>query len=51
VNLGSSSGAGAFFSDNACTVGTSSVTILTTGNSAGFYYKDGAAGSPHTFLN
>jgi uncharacterized repeat protein (TIGR01451 family) len=48
VNLSSSSVGGTFYSDAACSGGNviTSVTILTTGNTGSFYYKDSNAGSP-----
>jgi uncharacterized repeat protein (TIGR01451 family) len=49
VNLTSSStgaGGGAYFSDNTCTTGITSVSIPTSGNTASFFYKDGTVGTP-----
>ncbi|MEW6052551.1 MAG: S8 family serine peptidase [Nitrospirota bacterium] len=46
VNLSSSSGGGTFYSDASCTSSITSVTILSTGNTASFYYKDLNAGAP-----
>ncbi|MGH7703947.1 MAG: hypothetical protein ACREMO_12700, partial [Gemmatimonadales bacterium] len=46
VNLSSTSGGGAFFSNATCTSSISSVTIPTSGNTASFFYKDTTAGTP-----
>ena len=46
VNLTSSSTGGTFYSDAGCATSIASRQILTTGNTADFYYKDSKAGSP-----
>ncbi len=46
VSLSSSSSAGTFYSDAAGTIQITSLTIVSGSNSASFYYKDTAAGSP-----
>src|SRR5438094_2483078 len=46
VNLTTTSAGGIFFSDAACTIPITSVTIPTTANSASFYYSDSTVGTP-----
>jgi uncharacterized repeat protein (TIGR01451 family) len=46
VNLTSSSSGGTFYNDAGCTTSITSRQILTTGNTADFYYKDSKAGFP-----
>jgi Bacterial Ig-like domain (group 3)/Galactose oxidase, central domain len=43
-----SGGAGGFFSDSSCATSINSVTILSIGNSASFYFKGTSVGSPTT---